>query len=46
LVADGAGPDVVAVGEDLVFPADAVADGDVVVAASGVAAPGGGLVVL
>jgi hypothetical protein len=43
LVAEGAGPEVVAVGEELVFPAEAVADGDVVVAVSGVAAFSGGL---
>jgi hypothetical protein len=46
LVAEGAGPEVVASGEELVSPAEAVADGDVVVAASGVEAGCGGLSVL
>ncbi|MDP2624286.1 MAG: hypothetical protein Q8Q29_10865, partial [Actinomycetota bacterium] len=35
-MAEGAGPEVVASGEGLVGPAEAVADGDVVVAAAGV----------
>jgi len=41
-MAEGAGPEVVAVGEDVVFPSEGVADGDVVVFAAGIAAIGRG----